>query len=99
MGFDDLFNKSKKLFEDGKEKVTDFVESEKGEQLIDKSKKVFEDGKGKVTEFFDSDKGEQASDQVLDGASDVAKKVTPDAHDATVDDLRNKADGAVGNEK
>ncbi len=64
MGFDDLFNKSKKLFQDGKEKVTDFVESEKGEQLIDKSKQVFEDGKGKVTEFFDSDsdsdKGEGA---------------------------------------
>ena len=60
MGFDDLFNKSKKLFADGKDKVTDFVESEKGEQLIDKSKRVFEDGKGKVTEFFDSDKGDGA---------------------------------------
>ena len=58
MGFDDLFNKSKKLFADGKDRVTDFVESEKGEQLIDKSKKVFEDGKGKVAEFFDSDKGD-----------------------------------------
>ena len=98
MGLDDLFNKSKKLFEDGKEKVTDFVESEKGEQLIDQSKKLFEDGKGKVTEFFDSDKGEEVSDQVLDGAADLAKKVTPDAQDATVDDLRDKADGAVGNE-
>ena len=66
MGFDDLFNKSKKLFEDGKEKVTDFVESEKGEELIEGSKKLFEDSKEKVTDYFDSDKGEQGTDPVPD---------------------------------
>ena len=40
------------MFEDGKGKVTDFFESDKGEQLIDKSKKVFEDA-GKVHESRD----------------------------------------------
>ena len=57
---------------------------------------MFEDGKDKVTDFFDSDKGEQVSDQVFDSASDSAKRITPDEHDGTVDDIRDKADGAVG---
>ena len=34
MGFDDLFNKSKKLFEDGKGKVTEFFDSDKGDGAV-----------------------------------------------------------------
>ena len=47
MGFDDLFNKSKKLFADGKDKVTDFVESEKGEQLIERARRCSVTGTSK----------------------------------------------------
>jgi len=98
MGFNDLFNKSKKLFEDGKEKVTDFVESEKGEELIEGSKKVFEDSKEKVTDYFDSDKGEQGTPQGVDTASDSANKTTLDAQGASIDDPRAQADRTVGTE-
>ena len=91
MGFDDLFNKGKQLFEDGKEKVTDFVESEKGEQLIDKSKKLFEDGKDKVTDFVESDKGEQSIDKSKNLFEDGKEKVT-DFFDG------DKGDEVLGNE-
>ena len=76
MGFNDLFDKGKKLFEDGKEKVTDFVESEKGEQLIDQSKNLFESGKEKVTELVESDKGQQIIGQSKKVFEDGKEKVT-----------------------
>jgi hypothetical protein len=110
MGFDDFINKSKKLFEDSKDKVTEFVESEKGQQTIEQSKKIFEDGKEKVTEFFDSDKGqdgdkgqegdksEPVTDQVFDSTTDVAKKISPDQFDGHNDAARDPADRAVSND-
>ena len=98
MGFDDFINKSKKLFEDGKDKVTEFVESDKGQQTIEQSKKIFEDGKDKVTEFFDNDKGERVTDQVFDSTADVAKKISPDQFDEKIDGARDAADKAVGTE-
>ena len=76
MGFNDLFNKGKQLFEDGKDKVTDFVESEKGQDLIDKSKTVFEDGKDKVTELVESEKGQQFIDKSKTVFEDGKEKVT-----------------------
>ena len=96
MGFNDLFNKGKQLFDDGKEKVTDFVESEKGQQMVEKSKTLFEDGKDKVTDFFDGDKSDQVSDQVFDSAADKAKKITPDEPEVGVEDIRDEADGVGG---
>ena len=63
MGFDDIVNKGKELFEDAKGKV------EGG----------FEAAKDKAEEVFGSDKVEEISDKVLDGAAGAAKKVAPDA--------------------
>ncbi|MFT3798149.1 hypothetical protein [Microbacterium sp.] len=63
MGFDDIVNKGKELFEDAKDKV------EGG----------FEAAKDKAEEVFGSDKVEEVSDQVLDAAAGAAKKVAPDA--------------------
>ena len=65
-----------KLFEDGKEKVTDFVESEKGQELVDKSKNLFEDGKEKVTDFVESEKGQQIVDKSKSVFEDGKEKVT-----------------------
>ena len=76
MGLNDLFSKGKQLFDDGKEKVTDFVESEKGEQLIDRSKKIFEDGKEKVTDLVESEKGQQFIDHGKSLFEDGKEKVT-----------------------
>lgn len=68
------------------------------DDVVNKGKELFEGAKDKLNDAVGSDKVEEISDQVLDGAADLAKKVTPDQHDATVDDIRNKVDGAIGNE-
>ena len=52
----------------------------------------------KAQEFLKSDKGEEISDKVLDAVSDAAKKVTPDEHDAKVDDVRANIDKSIGTE-
>lgn len=80
MGFDDIVNKGKDLFEDAKGKVED----------------GFEAVKDKAEEVFGSDKVEEVSDKVLDGAADLAKKVAPDEYDAKIDGVRDQVDGAIG---
>ncbi|WP_029145652.1 antitoxin [Microbacterium luticocti] len=69
MGFDDIVNKGKELFEQNKERIDDALHSEQAESI---------------------------SDKVLDGAADLAKKVAPDSVDGKIDELRDKADGAIG---
>lgn len=69
------------------------------EDIVNQGKKLFEDNKDTVTGFLNSDQGEQVTDQVFDSAADVAKKIAPDQFDGNVDDIRDAADRAVGNEK
>jgi hypothetical protein len=68
------------------------------DDIVNKGKELFEDAKDKVTEAVGSDKVEEVSDSVLDGASDLAKKVAPEEHHDTIDDVRDNVDGAIGNE-
>ncbi|MFH8252153.1 hypothetical protein ACH3VR_17440 [Microbacterium sp. B2969] len=68
------------------------------EDIVNQGKKLYEDNKEQVDGFLKSEQAEQVSDQVFDSAADLAKKISPDQFDATVDDLRDKADGAVGND-
>ena len=68
------------------------------DDLVNKGKDAFEKGKAKVDEALRSEKAEDISDQVLDGASDAAKKVLPDNLDDKVDGVRDNVDKAVGNE-
>lgn len=68
------------------------------DDIVNKGKEFFEGAKDKMNETFGADKVEQVSDSVLDGASDLAKKVVPDEHHGTVDDVRDNVDGAIGEE-
>lgn len=68
------------------------------DDIVNKGKQLFEENKDKVGDFLKSDQVEDISDKVLDGAADLAKKVTPDEHDAKVDDVRANLDKAIGNE-
>jgi hypothetical protein len=71
MGFDDLVNQGKALYEQNKDKIDDALKSEKAEEV---------------------------SDSVLDTGSEWAKKITPDEHDAKVDDVRADIDKKIGSE-
>lgn len=68
------------------------------DDIVNKGRELFEQNKDKVGEFLQSDQAEEISDKVLDGAAGVAKRVTPDEHDAKVDDIRDNLDKAVGSE-
>lgn len=69
------------------------------DDIVNQGKKLVEEGKEKVEDLLTSDKAEEVSDQVFDSAADVAKKIAPDQHDATVEEFRDKADAAIGNER
>lgn len=66
--------------------------------LIGQGKGLYEQNKDQVNEALQSEQAEGISDKVLDGASDAAKKIAPESHHSSVDDLRDKADKSVGNE-
>lgn len=68
------------------------------DDLVNQGKELYEQNKDKVQEFLKSDQAEDISDKVLDGASDIAKKVVPGEHHGTVDDVRSNVDKSIGNE-
>ena len=68
------------------------------DDLVNKGKDLFQQNKDKISEALKSDKAEEISDKLIQGASDAAKKVVPEQHHGTVDDIAGKADGAVGNQ-
>ena len=68
------------------------------DDLVNKGKELFEQNKDKIDEALHSQQAEDISDKVLDGASDLAKKVAPDQFDGTIDDVRANADKAIGTE-
>ncbi|GGO66207.1 hypothetical protein GCM10010910_25140 [Microbacterium nanhaiense] len=68
------------------------------DDLINKGKDAFEQNKDKISEALRSEQAEGISDKVLDGAAGFAKKIAPDSVDEKIDNLRDKADGHIGNE-
>ncbi|QAY60244.1 hypothetical protein ET475_09750 [Microbacterium protaetiae] len=68
------------------------------DDIVNKGKELFEENKDKIDAALHSEQAEDISDKVLDGAADFAKKVAPDSADAKIDEFRNQADGAVGNQ-
>ena len=68
------------------------------DDLIGKGKEAFEQNKDKINAALHSEQAEGISDKLLDGAANIAKKVAPDSANGKIDDLRNKADGLIGNE-
>jgi hypothetical protein len=68
------------------------------DDLTKKAGDFVEENKDKINEALNSEQAEEISDKVLDAVSDAAKKVTPDEHDAKVDDVRANIDKAIGTE-
>jgi hypothetical protein len=68
------------------------------DDLTKKAGDFVEENKDKINEALNSEQAEEISDKVLDAVSDAAKKVTPDEHDAKVDDVRAGIDKAIGTE-
>ena len=67
------------------------------DDLVNQGKNAFEQNKDKIAEAVKSEQAEDISDKVLDGIADFAKKVAPNAADK-IDEIRDAADGAIGNE-
>jgi hypothetical protein len=65
--------------------------------VVNKGKELFEQNKDKIEEAVKSEQAEDVSDKVLDGVADFAKKIAPGAADK-IDEIREGADKAVGNE-
>ena len=54
--------------------------------------------RSKIEQALKSEKAEGISDQLLDRASDFAKKATKGKHDEKIDKARAQADKHIGNE-
>ena len=67
------------------------------DDIVNKGKEAFESNKEKVEGALKSEQAEGISDKVLDGVADFAKKIAPGAADK-IDEIRDGADKAVGNE-
>ncbi|HWV48523.1 MAG TPA: hypothetical protein VN035_03620 [Microbacterium sp.] len=64
---------------------------------VGKGKDLYEEHKDKIADAVKSEQAEDISDKVLDGVADFAKKIAPGAADK-IDEIRDGADKAVGNE-
>lgn len=68
------------------------------DDLSKKAQDFVEENKDTINDALNSQQAEDISDKVLDAVSEAAKKVTPDEHDAKVDDVRANIDKAIGTE-
>lgn len=68
------------------------------DDLVNKGKDLIDQNKDKISDALKDEKAEDISDKVLDGASDLAKKVAPEQHHDKIDSARDAADKAIGNE-
>lgn len=64
---------------------------------VNKGKEFLEQNKENISNALKSEQAEGISDKVLDGLSDLAKKIAPDAADK-IDEVRENVDKSVGNE-
>lgn len=68
------------------------------DDLVNKGKEFLDENKDKIDDVLHGEKAEQVSDSVLNAGAEFVKKLTPDEHDAKVDDVRANIDKAIGNE-
>ena len=68
------------------------------DDLVNQGKDFLDQNKDKIGEALGSEQAEGVSDNVLDAATDFVKKVAPDEHHDTVDDVRANIDKSIGNE-
>ena len=68
------------------------------DDLTKKAQDFVEENKDTINDALNSKQAEDISDKVLDGVADAAKKITPDEHDAKIDDVRDHIDTSIGTE-
>ncbi|MGR0318934.1 hypothetical protein [Agromyces sp. ZXT2-3] len=68
------------------------------DDLAKNAQDFVEQNKDKIDEALNSEQAEDISDKVLGAVADAAKKVTPDEHDAKVDEVRAHIDKSIGTE-
>ena len=68
------------------------------DDLVNKGKDFLTQNKDALDGALHSERAEQASDTTLDAAAEFVKRLTPDEHDAKVDDVRDRVDRKIGTE-
>jgi hypothetical protein len=68
------------------------------DDLVNQGKDFLEQNKDKIDQALKSEQAEGVSDNVLDAAAEFVKKVAPDEHHGTVDDVRDNIDKSIGTE-
>ena len=68
------------------------------EDLAKQAGDFAKDNADKIQEALKSEQAEGISDKVLDGAADLANKLTGGKFADLIDGARDAADGAIGNE-
>ena len=68
------------------------------ENLAKQAGDFAKDNADKIQEALKSEQAEGISDKVLDGAADLANKLTGGKFADQIDGARDAADGAIGNE-
>lgn len=71
---------------------------QQAEGLIAKGKEALNANQGKVDETLRSEQAESVSDKVLDGAANLANKVTGGKFADKVAEVRENLDSKIGNE-
>lgn len=66
------------------------------DDLTRKASELFEQNKDKIDAALKSEQAEDISDKVLDGAADLANKLTGNKFEDQVKSARDAADGAIG---
>ncbi|UCR88565.1 antitoxin [Mycetocola spongiae] len=68
------------------------------DDLVNKAKGLVSDNAAAVNDVIKSEKAEEISDNFLDGAADLANKLTGGKFTEQVQSARDAADKAIGNE-
>lgn len=68
------------------------------DDLVNKGKQFLEENKDKIDDVLHGEQAEQVSDSALNAGAEFVKNLTPDEHDAKVDDVRANIDQRIGNE-
>ena len=72
--------------------------SKKATEVAGKVGEFAKENADKVGEALKSDQAESISDKLLDGAADLANKVTGGSHADKIAEVRENLDGKIGNQ-
>lgn len=72
--------------------------SKKASEVAGKVGEFAKENADKVSEALKSEQAESISDKILDGAADLANKVTGGSHADKITEVRDNLDGKIGNQ-